>query len=287
MRGTLHFVSAEDIRWMLSLVSSRLISSAKTRYKQLKLNDKIFEKSNKVLIKILSGGKQLTRNEIADELKLEGIKTTGVQLSHILQRAALEQLICFGVRREKQFTFTLLNEWIKPGRKLDSEEALAEIAKRYFQSRSPATLQDFTWWSGLSAADSRKALELVQSKFTIQNLNSKTYVSYGVNHKHKTSKVYLLPGFDEYLIGYKDRSEILDREHFKKLNAGGGFLSPTIIINGRVAGTWKREFKKNKVLIFIKSFNTFSESELKEISKSAEHYGKFLKMEVEIIKQKY
>ncbi len=279
IRGTLHFVSAKDIHWMLSLVEPRIITGNKTRETQLGLNEKIYKKANDILLRILKG-KSLTRDEITDKLKQSGIKADGVKLSHILQRAGLKKNICFSVRREKQFTYTLLN--LSETKTLERDEALAELAKRYFQSHGPAALQDFIWWSGLSAGESRKAIEIIKSKLVKKILNNKIFWMSEKVQLKKSPDVYLLPGFDEYLIGYKDRTEIINKEHFKRLNAGGGFLSPTIIIKGRVTGTWKREFKRNKVIISIRPFNAFNKSEKKKIIKAGERYGEFINMDVEI-----
>ena len=283
VRGTLHFVSADDIRWMLSLAASELILGNTTRDKQLELDRKKYERSFAILNESLRGGKQLIRGELIGVLRNGGIKADGILLSHILQRAGLQQIICFGIRRGKQFTYTLLDEWIPENKTLSRDEALAELAKRYFISRGPATLQDFTWWSGLRSADAGEGLEMVKAKLVSKTLDDKTYWMPEPKRTSGSSKVYLLPGFDEYLISYKDRSAIIEQKLFKQINSGGGILSPTVIINGKVAGTWKREFRKYKVIIKLKPFNSFTKAESKTIYDTAKKYGEFNGMEVELL----
>jgi len=163
MRGTLHIVSAQDIHWLTDLLAPRLKSSQTGRNKELELDDKIFKKCNAVFNKILKGNKELTREELAAALEKSGIDSSSMRLYHILQNAGLDHVLCFGKRRGKQFTFTLLNEKIEPGKSKQREEALVELAKRYFTSRGPATLKDFIWWSGLSTSDARLAIELSKS----------------------------------------------------------------------------------------------------------------------------
>lgn len=283
VRGTLHFVSADDIRWMLSLAASELILGNTTRDKQLGLDRKKYERSFTILNEALRGGKQLIREELIGVLKNGGIKADGIQLSHILQRAGLQQIICFGIRRGKQFTYTLLDEWIPENKTLSRDEALAELAKRYFISRGPATLQDFIWWSGLSSTNARNGLEMIKAKLVSKILDDKTYWMFEPKRTSGSSKGYLLPGFDEYLISYKDRSAIIEQKLFKQINAGGGILSPTVIINGKVAGTWKREFRKDKVIIKLKPFNSFTKTDRKAILEAAEGYSKFHDIAFEII----
>jgi hypothetical protein len=162
LRGTWQLVAPADVRWMLDLVAPRLIASYATRYRQLGLDAATFRHGDAVLAEALRGGAQLTRAELASAYEAAGISTTGQRLAHLLQRAELEALICGGARRGKQFTYTLL-ENRAPGSRLERDEALAELALRYFRSRGPATLDDFKWWSGLAPADARAGLDAVKS----------------------------------------------------------------------------------------------------------------------------
>lgn len=282
LRGTLHYAVAEDVRWMLRLVAPRTIASTASRYQQLELDEATLAKSRDMIAHALQGGKQLTRHELAAALHQAGISTDGQRLIHILNRSALDGLICYASRHGKQFTFALLDEWIPAARTLNRDEALAELAKRYFTSHGPATLQDFVWWSGLAAADARASLEMVKSQLIQDVIDGQAYWFLRNTSISQDVPVtaYLLPGFDEYLVGYKDRRAVLDPKYTRRLNA---LFSPTIVIDGRVVGTWQRTLKKSAVVIEIQPFTTFDEAERDAIATAAHRYGEFLGMAVEFV----
>jgi hypothetical protein len=283
MRGTLHFVAAEDIHWMLELVAARIIAGSATRHKSLGLDEGIFAHCKDIFVNALRGGEQLTRDEMYAVLENANISTTGQRGYHILWWAALDGLICFGPQDGKQQTFVLLKEWVPKSRSLERDEALAELAWRYFTSRGPATLQDFVWWSGLKVTDARTGLKAVASQLEQLIVDGQIYWMAAdiANVFEKMQKIYLLPGFDEYMLGYKDRAAILDPQYSNQIVPwNNGMFSPTIVMDGRIAGTWRRTFKRGSVIITPQPFVEFAEAEKKEFSKAAEHYGRFLEMPV-------
>jgi hypothetical protein len=256
MRSTLHFIAADDYHWLMDLLAPKRKAAAKPRNRQLGLDDKLLTKCNNILLKELKGKHQLTRSEIGDVLAASDIKTNGMQLSHILSNAALEKLIIFGKRKGKQFTFTLTDEWIKDRSTYSRDEALAELAGRYFRSRGPASLDDFIWWSGLTKGEARRALESVKSSFIEENINGSTYwLSVNTPSAKKSKKVLLLPAFDEYLISYKDRSAVLDPLHKGRIIYINGIFYPVIIINGIVQGMWKRIMNEKTVIMKLEPFS--------------------------------
>ena len=174
MRGTLHFVPAQDAKWMLELLTPRVIRRSARRYKELGLNDEIFERSEELISQALEGGRQLTREALYDVLAKGGINPEGQRSYHILGYLAQKGVICLGAREGKQQTFVLFDEWVADSRRLERDEALAEIARRYFASHGPATLQDFTWWTGLAAADAKAGLEMVKSDLMQEVVDGKT-----------------------------------------------------------------------------------------------------------------
>jgi hypothetical protein len=281
MRGTLHFVAAEDIRWMLTLFAQRIISGTKSRHKQLELDEKIFNRSKEVFIKNLQGGKQLTRDDMYKLLEKNKISSAGQRGIHILRELALDGLLCFGNRHGKQQTFVLLDEWVPNSKNLNREESLAEITLRYFNSHGPATLYDFSWWSGLTIADAKSGLEMVKHKFIRGNYNDRTFISPMQRKPEKKSlfNSILLPAFDEYLVGYKTRSDVLKPEYKKFANAGG-MLSPTIINHGKVSGTWRRSIKSEKVIVELFPFAALSKTYYKNVLNAAELYGRFINKKI-------
>ncbi|MDP4174096.1 MAG: winged helix DNA-binding domain-containing protein [Bacteroidota bacterium] len=275
MRSTLHFVNSKDIRWIIKLLAARRIKARTPSDRALGLDEKIFSSCNAILEKELSGGKHLTREEITHILKSSGFNTDANRVYHILQYAALNLLVCFGKRRGKQFTFTLLDEWIPKSTILDRDEALAELAKRYFFSRGPAEIKDFTWWSGLTASEAKTAIEMIRNQLDEIKVDGHTYWLSRQSNDDVVKRTYLLPGFDEYMMSYKDRTAVIDKEFSKVLNSGNGMLSPTIVIDGKIAGTWKRKILKDTVKIDIKLFSKLSKAEYHELNLAADFYRKF------------
>ena len=251
LRPTWHLVCAEDIYWMIELTAPRIKSSMKSRDKELGLTHEILNKSFSLLENELSNGINLSRDQIAGILNAAGIKTDENRLSHILMNAELEGMICSGRRSGNKITFGLLSERVPFGKVFSKEESLAELAGRYFTSHGPATLKDFTWWSGLSVADATKALNLVASDFISVSVGSEKYwlKAEGSNFKGLSNSVHLLPAFDEFLISYRDRSASLSLIHNRKAVSDNGIFRPVIVINGQVSGLWKRTTKKDKVII--------------------------------------
>jgi hypothetical protein len=271
MRGTLHFVAPADIRWMLALLARRVLSGRPARYRQLELDQAIFDKSRDVIVRALEGDRQLTREALYEILESAGISTAGQRGIHILGRLALDGLLCFGPRQGKQQTFVLLEEWVPPARMLERDEALAELAERYFTSRGPATLKDLVWWSGLTVTDAKAAIELAGSR-----LQKEDAYWFGLKTPAATpAPAYLLPPYDEYTIAYKDRSAVLDPAHGGVVS-GNGIFYPIIVLGGRVAGTWKRELKKDSVVITLSPFVPLKKKEREAVALAAEQYGKFL-----------
>ena len=275
MRGTWHFVAPEDIRWLLSLTAPGRIASNALWYRRLELDEATFAKSNAVFAQTLQGGKQLTRRELAAALGQAGISTEDLRLTFILHRAEVEGVIGSGARRGKQFTFALLDEVVPASRSLERDEALAELASRYFTSHGPATVQDFIWWSGLTAADGRAGLEMVKSEFIQEVIEGKTYwLSPSTPPAKVASPVaYLLPPFDEYTVAYKDRSAVLDQEYAQQAGYG---IGPTIVVDGQIVGTWKRTFNKDAVDITSDLFVSVSEAQNRAIATAVERYSRFV-----------
>jgi hypothetical protein len=228
----------------------------------------------------LQGGRQLNRSDLLGVLEQNSISTQGQRAAYMLQRASLDGLICQGVMRRNDPTYMSLDESLPETRAMERDEAVAELARRYFTSRSPATLQDFVWWSGLSTADARAGLEEIKPHLIRETIEGRIYWRSHPMPEDSSSTVYLLPGFDEYLLSYRDRSASLDAAHAKMLNAGGGVLSPTIVVEGRVVGTWKRTFKKDTVIVRVNLFASLSEAEDRALSAAVERYSRFVGMPV-------
>jgi hypothetical protein len=280
LRGTLHFVAAADIGWMLALLAPGMIAKRSRLFRQLELDKSVFALCRKLFVKALRGNRQLTRDALMSLLESAKIRTSAQRGYHILWHLAHEGLLCLAAREGKQQTFALLDEWAPSTlHSLERDTALAELALRYFCGHGPATLRDFVWWTGLKVSDAKGALDSVSHQLSRQVVND---TSYWMPREWAASaetvrKAYLLPGFDEYLLGYRDRSAVLDPLHSEKVVPGGnGVFQPTIVINGRVLGTWKRTLKKNAVVITASPFKPLKKTEQNAFAAAAERYAQFI-----------
>jgi hypothetical protein len=276
MRGTLHFVAPADVRWMLKYLASRMVARAALRHNQLELDAADFSRSTRVFVRALQGGRQLTRNAMYALLEGARISTAGGRGPHILWKVAHDGVICFGTREGKQPTFALLDEWVPASRMPERDEALAELARRYFTSHGPATLQDFGWWSGLSAADARSALEMARPHLLQTAIDGRAY--WLPSSRTATGKgslmSYLLPAFDEYTVAYRDRSAVLATKYAAR--AGAGILSQTIVIDGQIVGTWTRARKNDSVVITPRPFAKLDDDAARAVAAAAARYREFL-----------
>lgn len=281
LRPTWHFVTPEDIRWLLALSAPRLHATNAYYYRQAGLDAKIFAKSCAMIHRALEGGEPLTRAELATHLKRAKIPADGLKLAYIVMHAELEGVICSGPRRGKQFTYALLDERAPKGKAQEKtrEEALAELARRYFASHGPATLRDFAWWSGLTAKDAQLAVASVRPLLESSSIDGLTMWSAEESRGSagKPSAAFLLPNYDEYLIAYKDRGAVVDRDRAANIAARtGGALSNHLIVDGRLAGGWSRTISGNNVKIEVAPYKKLTPAQTRAVQTAAECYGEFL-----------
>lgn len=277
MRPTWHFVSPEDIRWLVKLTGPSVHQANAYMYRQQKLDEKIFSKANKIIEQALRNGKHLTRDELGAELSKQGIEAKGVRLAYIVMQAELEALICSGPRHGKQFTYSLMDERAPTAKPMpDMDEALSDFALKFFRSRGPATVNDFAYWSGLKLTKARAGLESVKQKLESNQINGKEYwFSTPYKKASKTvSEALLLSNYDEYGMSYKDKGTFVNND---KVGALFDYAySHLLIIDGKLAGSWRRERTKAGITIHLRPLKRLTNDERKLIKKAAERYGEFL-----------
>jgi hypothetical protein len=283
MRGTLHFVAAEDIRWMLDLMATRVIERSASRNRQLGLDAETFARAGDIFSAALEGERRLTRAELMQLLERGGISTEGQRGYHLLWHHAQQALICLGPTRGKQQTFVLLDEWVPPAPRVSREEALARIAGRYFAGHGPATFEDLARWTGLTRTDTRAGLSEVAGGLTRSEISGVEYWSAGTSPRAGAGQLHLLPGFDEFIIGYAARRPMLGK-HFTDFNASvssNGMFAPTVVVGGRVVGTWRRTVGKEVVRIEVTPFEPLT-AHTAALAGAAERYGRFLGLRAEL-----
>ena len=277
-RGTIHFVTPGDIRWMLALSAPRALKG-NARLRELELDEAVFAQSRKVFSRALADGQPQTRATLYRTLDEAGVSMAGQRGYHILYRHSLEGLICIGPREGKQQTFVLLDAWLPPGRELSREEALAELARRYFTSHGPATIKDFIWGCGLVAAEARAGLEMVKSQLAQEAIGGEVYWfdSAAVIMEITPSPLaHLLPFVDEYMVAYKDRDAVSLPEYNALVDSGNIIFHQPILIDGRVAGTWTRKLKKDAVVITTNLLRLLTTAEKDALAAAAERFGSYL-----------
>jgi hypothetical protein len=281
LRPTWHLVAAGDVRWMIQLTAPHIQKVVKGRHADLELTEAVLSKSRKVLERTLRDGNYSTREELIVGFNKAGIATDENRASHIFSAAELDGLICSGPAKGGKQTFGLLDERIPQTKPLVRDEALASLARRYFSSHGPAALDDFTWWSGLPAGDAKRALDMAKSDLESAAIDSKAYWFIEANFKTKES-AFLLPAYDEFIISYKDRSATITFENHKRAVSINGIFRPTVVVNGKTTGVWKRTIIKDKVFIEFDYFTKPGPALQRLIEAASVRYGKFLEMKVEL-----
>lgn len=279
LRPTWHFVTPGDIHWLLALTAPRVHAVNAGMYRKLGLDLTTMKRSQALLVAALQGGEQRTRAELGQALEKGGVAAAdGLRLAYILMAAELDALVCSGARRGKQFTYALLDERAPSTRTLDHTEALAELARRFFLSRGPATVHDFSKWSGLTVTEARRGLEAVADRLEQErNGNLNYWFSTGATAWEQVRRpaVDLVSIYDEYISGYKDRSDIVTAEHATRLVALDNDLSYVIVLDGQIVGTWKRKFQPDAVLVETNLFVRLTENENEALACAARRYAAF------------
>lgn len=280
LRPTWHLVAAEDIRWMLKLSARRirLAVDSFSKGRGLELSEDLYRQSNDLLHSILMGNKSLTRQEIAEEFNRSGVCADDHRINYFMTCAELEGIVCSGVEKEGKFTYALLEERVPGVPELTKDESLARLAKKYFQSHSPATLQDFVWWSGLSVTEAKQAIYLIEQELLTETVeNQLFYIHESCRMKGKVGEsIHLLPSFDEFLISYKRRTDVLALEHHPKAFNNFGIFYPVILYQGKVVGNWKKTGVKKQPQVSVSFFEPDFRPDDVLLQKAQERYLSFL-----------
>ena len=305
MRPTWHFVAPEDIRWLQALTSPRVHAANTFAYRFTELDETTFRRADRLITRALQGGKARTRRELAAALEKGGVPATGLRLACIVMRAELNALICSGPIVGKQHTYMLLEERVPPASALKRDEALALLARRYFMSHGPASVQDFSWWSGQTLADARAGLESVKSSLESTEVDGRVYwgppettsrVTPGSRPSRSASMrdgkrgergaplVHLLPNFDEHVVAYRDHAPSLDPVMREALRTRRNepLALHLIVRDGLVVGRWRRTLEPGQAVITTQLLAPMKRRETKALEQAAADVGRFLEMPVTV-----
>jgi hypothetical protein len=291
MRGTIHFVPSEDAHWMLALTGGKALARARARRAVLGIEQTTANRAADVLGKALAGGTRLTRSEAIERLRDRGIQVHGQRGYHLLWYAAQMGVTCIGPNQGKEQTFVLLSDWANKPRRLSKDEALGELTLRYFRSHGPAASKDFTGWSGLSVVEAKRGLSMIEAAVTSVTSGGKTLwmdsalLDHVPEIENKTQPIVrVLPGFDEYLLGIKDRSIPVPVQHQQMIIPGNnGMFMSTMVADGVVVGTWKRAIKRTRVVIRPSPFVRLPKRERAMFDEAFAGYARYVGLECEVI----
>jgi uncharacterized protein YcaQ len=279
MRPTWHLVAAEDVRWMLSTNATRLRSTYMSYWgKRWDIGESDIARFHDVGARVLSGTDGLTMQEVTAALNEAGESWNIDQVKMMLTVGEVEGFICNGLQRGRKNTYALLDERVAATPEISREEALARLAAAYFRSHSPASKEDFEWWSGLSGTEARAAMESIRGELIADRYEGqKLFVHTSLGEGGAVGdEVHLLPPYDEYLIAYRDRSHVLDPTHTAKAHNSFGIFHPVIMHRGRIVGNWKKLTKKGSTQIETTFFDKTVTPSKSQITSAIDRYLAFL-----------
>ena len=256
-RGTLHLTAREDYPWLLALTAPSQLAASRRRLGQEGVSVDKSERAVAVVEQALAAEGPLTRPELAERMAAQGIRTEGQATPHLLKLAALRGIAVLGPLQEGRQAFAPARDWLgaAPPRELsgvDREAALAELARRYLRGHGPATPGDLGAWAGLALRDARAGLgsiaeELIELGRGLVDLAAREALPDRVPPR-------LLPGFDPYLLGWKDRSFAVPPDHSRRVHPGGGMLRAVATVDGLAVGTWSARRRGARLAVELELF---------------------------------
>ena len=260
MRGTLHMVAAEDAGWLVALLGPGFAAGNRRRRHQLGLDDRLCERALETLPAVLAGG-PLSRADLVRALAARGVEIPpkGQAPAHLVGYAAMRGLVCRGPDLDGDDpSYVLLEEWVGARPTRDPEDALAELARRYLAGHGPAAPEDLAAWSGLALGRARHAFRLAGDGLEEVELDGRPlWMPAGApvpRSRAAAPVVRLLGRFDDYLLGWKGRDLILDPRFAGRIQAGGGWIHPAVVVDGRVAGTWRARRTGDRLDVTVEPF---------------------------------
>src|SRR5687768_611627 len=284
LRPTWHFVDPADIRWMLKLTAPRIMTIMSSYDRQLNLDDKVYRRGIAVITKALRDNNYLTRTELKAVLtKAKFGSLPGERLARLVMRAELDAVICSGPRRGKQFTYALLDERAPAVKPRDRDADLEDLTLRYFRGRSPATAHDYAWWSGLAMRDVKRGIDIASPHLEQVTIDEKTYWRAKDSPDPPASSAHLLPNYDEFFIGYRDRSAIGKRlRSVSAVTGGSTLIAHVLVVDGQLVGGWKRRFDGERITIEASVLTRLSPGERKRLVEATRAFQEFALREVRV-----
>lgn len=282
-RGTLHLVAADDLRWLLRLLGPLYAGGTTSREAELGLTEDVKVRGVRATRRILASAGPLTREELVDHLSRHGIALDRRSQApiHLIRLAALQGVLCLGPQRaDGKQTYVLLDDWLPESEHVSRRTALAEMALRYFKAFGPATVDDLAAFSGLRASEAREATLLSRSELVEVTIEGETAFmarrAVGSLDARRPAAVRLLPAFDTYLLGYRRRDLAVPRALQARLQRGGGWLHPVVVVNGEAVGAWSLLRAGRLGTVRVESVGPLPRGLLRDIQAEVADIGRFL-----------
>jgi winged helix DNA-binding protein len=284
MRGTLHLIAAEDYGRLVPLVVEPRVANAHRRLKQEGVSPDQSARAVRLIEQMLERDGPLTRPEIAERLRGHRIRTEGQAIAHLVWLAAAEGLICHGPDRDRTPCFVLVRDWLGDPAPMDHDAALAELAVRYLRAHGPAEPADLAFWSGIRSGDAERAWHGIEDRLVeVSTTRGPRWALRSHRGRAPAGVVRLIPSFDEYLLGWKDRAPTASNSDWKSINRGGGWLRPVVLVDGRAAATWRTERTADGVRVEVAPFSRRAPGLRRGVAIEAKDLGSFLGNPVEVV----
>ena len=284
LRPTWHFVDPADIRWMLKLTAPRIMTIMSRYDRQLGLSEKVYRRSNSVITRALRDRNYRTRGELKTALERAKLGTLdGQRLARLMMRAECDAIICSGPRRGKQFTYALLDERAPAVPVRDRDEDLEDLTLRYFAGRSPATAHDFAWWSGLAMRDVKRGIDIAGRQLERLEIDDTTYWRLGDVPAPPDPSAHLLPNYDEFFIGFRDRSAIGRRlGTVSSVTGGSALIGHVLVVDGQLVGGWKRMVDGDTIALRASVLTRLAPGERERLHDAVRLFEGFVRRKVKV-----
>ena len=283
MRGTIHIVPGEDVTWLLDLTSARSISASARRRGELGLADAMVNKAAAVLADAVAGRRCITRAEAFAVLDDAGLEVSAQRGYHMLWYASQVGAICIGPQRGTDQTFVSIGDWAPPQIRRSREDALATLLFRFVRSHGPVPLRDFAGWTGLTLGDARAAARANDGRIrALPSEHGEMFATHELMESMLASPppahaVLTLPGYDEFMLGYKERSLQVPPGAMEQIVPGNnGIFRATVIAKGQVIGTWARSMRADRVLVDLTMLRSLNGRERTQLTAALERYAAFV-----------
>jgi hypothetical protein len=297
MRSTLHLLDAADYSlYIRALCASRLrhMRRVMARYGGITARDADAVRS--LVVTVLGDGPALKREVQKRVLAQRKVSTRARKFFAlgwwgVVRQAIVEGLICYGPEREGETALIRTADWLGQQKDWSEREAQQELLRRYLRAYGPATLRDFAYWSGFSIGEARPVWESLReemTEFAGAGGGGKGCAALArdgkrlLNSHLREPAVSLLPNFDVYLLGHADKSNLLDLRHYQCVFRKGAWISPTVLLNGRVAGVWSSEIRGKRLRVSVQPFEKLSARVRAHIKEEGEALGQFLSLAADV-----